>query len=441
MSLPSPNKWPGSSASRGILRSTPWIVRSSTPKGWSNSVAPRWLIAAYRPVTHAIFAADDARQQVRAGKLCGGANAVFRKNGVARRLAFAATLLRTLLDWAASSHGLDLLKVRRRRARTPSAAPLRREQHCLSKVLDCGAASQWTAHSRTLHCLPGICLRSLVVTRCYRGHRIYRCRLNEEDQSALEQPVLPAHINSLGKHAAAFLARPIQWVRNGSRATLPFGFTTIPRPDASFEQIAQVTQLTQALDDFGDALGKPANAFDRVSTYGTRAPFSPRRTARPLAATAIPYRRRTASPPFYFGMSVYRSQIGKLHTESPSPALKEIDAMSRSSTRSLRLSNPASPTGFGRRGGSTTGSPARSMSLVPEQLVSTPAAFTDDGTSPAGRPECHPSRHRKRIAVIRLRIRVIHRKEERRLGGVVVQTEGKLQSFARRFRLCDSRRL
>ena len=65
--------------------------------------------------------------------------------------------------------------------------------------------------------------------------------------------------------------------------------------DASFEQIARY-ELTQALDDFGDALGKPANAFDRVSTYGSgTVRLGEQRT---LTATAIPYRRRTASRHF-----------------------------------------------------------------------------------------------------------------------------------------------
>ena len=55
--------------------------------------------------------------------------------------------------------------------------------------------------------------------------------LTEEDQSALEQ--LFAHINSLGKRGGFWQFMGAERVEGD----LPFGFT-IPRPDASFEQIA-----------------------------------------------------------------------------------------------------------------------------------------------------------------------------------------------------------
>jgi hypothetical protein len=112
--------------------------------------------------------------------------------------------------------------------------------------------------------------------------------LNDEDRSILEQ--LLAHINSLGKRGGF-------WQFVGSEragGTLPFGFT-VPRTEASFEQIASYA-MTQALDDFGDALCAADDGFDRVSTYGS----GPVRLGehRILTATAIPYRRRSASRHF-----------------------------------------------------------------------------------------------------------------------------------------------
>ncbi len=112
--------------------------------------------------------------------------------------------------------------------------------------------------------------------------------LSEEDQSVLAQ--LFAHINTLGKRGGF-------WQFIGSErveGTLPFGFT-VPRPTATFEQIANYG-LTQALDDFGEALCAASNGFERVSTYGSGTVRLGEQ--RVLTATAIPYRRRTASRHF-----------------------------------------------------------------------------------------------------------------------------------------------
>jgi hypothetical protein len=112
--------------------------------------------------------------------------------------------------------------------------------------------------------------------------------LNEEDLSALEQ--LFAHINGLGKRGGFW-----QFVgSNRLEGDLPFGFT-VPRPRATFEQIATYG-LTEALDDFGDALFRDDNGFERISTYGSGSVrLGEHRT---LTATAIPYRRRSASRHF-----------------------------------------------------------------------------------------------------------------------------------------------
>lgn len=112
--------------------------------------------------------------------------------------------------------------------------------------------------------------------------------LGEEDQCVLEQ--LFGHINNLGKRGGL-------WQFVGServKGALPFGFT-VPRPDASFEQVANYA-LTQALDDFGEALCGSTDGFDRVSTYGTGAVRLGQH--RILTPTAVPYRRRSASRHF-----------------------------------------------------------------------------------------------------------------------------------------------
>lgn len=112
--------------------------------------------------------------------------------------------------------------------------------------------------------------------------------LSEEELTSLEQ--LFAHINSLGKRGGFW-----QFVGSNRLAgDLPFGFTA-PRPRATFEQIASYA-LTEALDDFGEALSRDKKGFDRVSTYGSGSvKLGEHRT---LTATAIPYRRRSASRHF-----------------------------------------------------------------------------------------------------------------------------------------------
>ena len=112
--------------------------------------------------------------------------------------------------------------------------------------------------------------------------------LSDADQSVLKQ--LFAHINGLGKRGGF-------WQFVGSEqieGALPFGFT-VPRPDATFEQTARYA-LTQALDDFGNVLCAAADGFERVSTYGSGTVRLGEQ--RVLNATAVPYRRRSASRHF-----------------------------------------------------------------------------------------------------------------------------------------------
>jgi len=123
--------------------------------------------------------------------------------------------------------------------------------------------------------------------------------LTEEDQSVLEQ--LFAHINSLGKRGGF-------WQFVGSElveGALPFGFT-VPRPEATFEQIASYA-LTQALDDFGEVLYAAPDGFERVSTYGSGTVRLGEQ--RILTATAIPYRRRSASRHFTWYERVQEPQV------------------------------------------------------------------------------------------------------------------------------------
>lgn len=109
--------------------------------------------------------------------------------------------------------------------------------------------------------------------------------LTEEDVTSIEQ--LFAHINSLGKRGGFWQFT----ASNRIDGDLPFGFT-VPRPDATFEQIARYA-LTEALDDFGEPLSGDPKGFDRVSTYGSGSVrLGEHRT---LTATAVPYRRRSAS--------------------------------------------------------------------------------------------------------------------------------------------------
>jgi hypothetical protein len=112
--------------------------------------------------------------------------------------------------------------------------------------------------------------------------------LSDEDQFVLKQ--LFAHINGLGKRGGF-------WQFVGSErieGELPFGFT-VPRPEATFEQTARYA-VTQALDDFGNSLCTAADGFERVSTYGAGTVRLGEQ--RILTATAIPYRRRSASRHF-----------------------------------------------------------------------------------------------------------------------------------------------
>lgn len=112
--------------------------------------------------------------------------------------------------------------------------------------------------------------------------------LGEEDLAVLEQ--LLAHVNGLGKRGGFWQFVGVTRVEGD----LPFGFT-VPRPRAKFEQIATYA-LTEALDDFGERLFSDGDGFERVSTYGAGSVRLGEHRA--LTATAIPYRRRSASRHF-----------------------------------------------------------------------------------------------------------------------------------------------
>jgi len=112
--------------------------------------------------------------------------------------------------------------------------------------------------------------------------------LSAEDRSVLVD--LFAHINNLGKRGGFW-----QFVCSERiQGALPFGFT-VPHLDASPEQIATYG-MTQALDDFGEALYEEDDGFERVSTYGSGSVRLGEH--RMLTITEMPYRRRSASRHF-----------------------------------------------------------------------------------------------------------------------------------------------
>jgi hypothetical protein len=109
--------------------------------------------------------------------------------------------------------------------------------------------------------------------------------LSEAERSLMGE--LFAHVNMLGKRGGF-------WQFNGleeADGNLPFGFT-VPRSDATLEQIATY-EMTQALDEFGEALCEAKDGFDRVSTYGEGTIRLGEQ--RVLVPVAVPYRRRGAS--------------------------------------------------------------------------------------------------------------------------------------------------
>jgi hypothetical protein len=112
--------------------------------------------------------------------------------------------------------------------------------------------------------------------------------LNEEEHRIFSE--LFAHINYFGKRGGFWQYIGCETVQG----ELPFGFT-VPRTEASLQQAASYG-MTQALDDFGEALCTATDGFERISTYGTGTVRLGEH--RVLTATAIPYRRRSASRHF-----------------------------------------------------------------------------------------------------------------------------------------------
>lgn len=244
----------------------------------SEEVAERdsaWLIAAYRPVT--LFSLRMTHATSKGGKT------LVVPTPYSVKMALLDACFRRYSpgdasDWA--HRVFDWLKLRAVHVRPP--------QHCVVnntfvKVLD------WSREAANGPFRNTIAYREFAF---FGGDELLLALdstgLNEEDQSTFEQ--LFAHINSLGKRGGF-------WQFVGSErveGTLPFGFT-VSHPEATFEQAASYA-LTQALDDFGEALCTAADGFERVSTYGTgTVRLGEHRT---LTATAIPYRRRSASRHF-----------------------------------------------------------------------------------------------------------------------------------------------
>lgn len=111
-----------------------------------------------------------------------------------------------------------------------------------------------------------------------------------KDDELLQITDLFAHINTFGKRGSFWQFRQAAIVEGH----LAFEYTT-PREEASLEQIFS-HGITQALDDFGAALVKAKDGFDRVSTYGKgRITLGEHRV---LTLTALPYRRRSAGKSF-----------------------------------------------------------------------------------------------------------------------------------------------
>jgi hypothetical protein len=97
------------------------------------------------------------------------------------------------------------------------------------------------------------------------------------------------HINSLGKRGSFWQCTGV----NRLNEHLPPGFTcTLPGELGQPERYG----LIQVLDDFGEALCKAKDGFDRISTYGEGTMNLGR--YRVLATTALPYKVRSAGRRF-----------------------------------------------------------------------------------------------------------------------------------------------
>lgn len=245
-----------------------------------------WLIAAYRPVT--LFSLRMTHATSKGGKTLvtptpyavkmAFLDACFRRYPAAE----AEVRARAVFDW---------VKAREIRFRPP--------EHCVvnntfMKVLD------WSREPVDGPFRNTIAYREFAF---FGGDELLiavgTAGLTAEAGVALEE--LFAHINSLGKRGGFWQFAGCERVTG----ELPFGFT-VPSLAASFEQLAAY-RLTQALDDFGQALCAAKDGFDRVSTFG---PGSVRLGEhRTLTATMAPYARRAASRHFTWFARV--SQRGK----------------------------------------------------------------------------------------------------------------------------------
>lgn len=234
-----------------------------------------WLIAAYRPVT--LFSLRMTHATSKGGKT------LVTPTPYAIKMALLDACFRrfSATEATAKAHAVfDLLKGREVRLRPP--------KHCVVnntfvKALD------WSREP-----VDGP-FRNTIVYRefaFFAGDDLLvavgATGLSAEDRSVLVD--LFAHINSLGKRGGFW-----QFVGSeGIQGALPFGFT-VPHLDASPKQVATYG-MTQALDDFGEALYEKDDGFERVSTYGSGSVRLGEH--RVLTITEMPYRRRSASRHF-----------------------------------------------------------------------------------------------------------------------------------------------
>ena len=253
----------------------PRLRSASTSRGQEEKRGDSWIIASYQPV--ALFSLRMTHATSKGGKT------LVVPTPYSVKMALLDACFRRFSSAEAPSAArkiFDCLKHREIHVRPP--------KHCIVnntfiKVLD------WSRDRAAGPFKNTIAYREFAF---FAGDELLlaleAANLAEEDRAVLEQ--LFAHVNSLGKRGGFW-----QFLRaDRVKGDLPFGFT-VPRPRATFEQTATYG-LTQALDDFGEALIGERDGFERVSTYGAGAVRLGEHRA--LTATAIPYRRRSASRHF-----------------------------------------------------------------------------------------------------------------------------------------------
>lgn len=253
----------------------PRLGAASTSEGEENESGESWIIAAYQPVT--LFSLRTTYATSKGGKTL----VVPTPYSVKMALLDACFRRFSSVDapsWARRM--FDCLKRREIQVRPPKYCVV---NNTFVRVLD------WSRDQKDGPFKNTIAYREFAFFAGDEMLLALRCRgLAEEDRAVLKQ--LFAHLNSLGKRGGF-------WQFTGAyclEGDLPFGFT-VPRLRATFKQ-QQAYWLTEALDDFGEALIGDRNGFERVSTYGSGSLRLGEH--RVLTSTAVPYRRRSASRHF-----------------------------------------------------------------------------------------------------------------------------------------------